>query len=173
MVHWNYEFSMAVCTKFASNFMIVLSGITLLYLSHPCYERHLAYFLNNTPDTPKWGCQWGCLGVLVGGVWGSQLGVSLNEMVDSWLGHCKTMLCRKTYFIAQNTGLGFERIWPVWQHNLVVVMGDNGGYHLTWPWLYSAGTASNYPLRGGKGNLYEGGTRVPTFVHSPLLKKKG
>ena len=31
---------------------------------------------------------------------------------------------------------------------------------------------SNYPLRGGKGSLFEGGNRVPGFIASPLLAKK-
>ena len=28
----------------------------------------------------------------------------------------------------------------------------------------------NYPLRGSKGTVYEGGTKVPAFIHSPCLK---
>ena len=28
----------------------------------------------------------------------------------------------------------------------------------------------NYPLRGSKGTVYEGGTKVPAFIHSPRLK---
>ena len=31
----------------------------------------------------------------------------------------------------------------------------------------------NYPLRGEKNSIWEGGTRVTSFLHSPLIKKRG
>ena len=30
----------------------------------------------------------------------------------------------------------------------------------------------NYPLRGSKGTIYEGGTKVPAFIHNPLMKSE-
>lgn len=47
---------------------------------------------------------------------------------------------------------------------LVVFTSDNGGAS------YIAG--SNWPLRGSKNTLWEGGTRVPTFIYSKTLLKK-
>ncbi len=62
----------------------------------------------------------------------------------------------------------------LWNNTFLALVGDNGAYTSTWPHrpdLFGGG--SNWPLRGQKGDDYEGGTRTPGFVHSPLLKKKG
>ncbi len=60
-----------------------------------------------------------------------------------------------------------------YDNTILIVMGDNGGYTTKWSWVDFRGTGSNFPFRGGKGNNLEGGTRVPTFVHSKLLKNIG
>ena len=54
-----------------------------------------------------------------------------------------------------------------WKNTVIVFTSDNGG----WPTPGSRG--NNFPLRGGKYTLFEGGLRVPAFVHSPLVKKPG
>ena len=43
-------------------------------------------------------------------------------------------------------------------HTLIIFQSDNGG---------SLGHASNYPLRGGKAQFFEGGIRVPCIIKWP------
>eukprot|EP00117_Sycon_ciliatum_P011472 scpid54939/ scgid12937/ Arylsulfatase J len=49
------------------------------------------------------------------------------------------------------------------ENSILIFTSDNGAF----------APASNYPLRGTKSTLFEGGTRVPTMVYSPLLQKHG
>ena len=49
-------------------------------------------------------------------------------------------------------------------------MSDNGGPRSDVSW---GSPANNFPLRGNKGSMWEGGTRTPAFVHSPSHLTKG
>lgn len=51
----------------------------------------------------------------------------------------------------------------MWENTVLVYASDNGGDPP------AIGCGSNWPLRGRKATLFEGGVRVPAFIHSPLL----
>lgn len=51
----------------------------------------------------------------------------------------------------------------MYERTILVFASDNGANALV------QGSGSNFPLRGQKGYLFEGGFRVPAFIHSPLI----
>ena len=57
------------------------------------------------------------------------------------------------------------KIQDMYENSIIIFSSDNGG-------LTGRGGASNEPLRGMKGDVYEGGIRVPGFVHSPQYVKQ-
>ncbi len=52
----------------------------------------------------------------------------------------------------------------LYENSIILFISDNGGNE-------KFGGASNDPLRGQKGQVYEGGVRTPSFIHSPLLSR--
>ena len=52
-----------------------------------------------------------------------------------------------------------------YDNTLIIFTTDNGGS--------VSHSASNLPLRGTKGTIWEGGTRGVAFIHSPLLPNRG
>ena len=49
----------------------------------------------------------------------------------------------------------------LYDNSIIIFSSDNGGA------CYSC----NYPLRGHKEQVYEGGVKAVSFVHSPLIRK--
>ncbi|CAN8016518.1 unnamed protein product, partial [Ixodes persulcatus] len=52
-------------------------------------------------------------------------------------------------------------------NTIVVFTSDNGAL----PWGVKSNRGYNWPLRGGKFTLWEGGLRTTAFIWSPLLEK--
>eukprot|EP00463_Aulacantha_scolymantha_P005849 TRINITY_DN725_c0_g1_i1.p1 TRINITY_DN725_c0_g1~~TRINITY_DN725_c0_g1_i1.p1 ORF type:complete len:331 (+),score=64.38 TRINITY_DN725_c0_g1_i1:136-993(+) len=62
----------------------------------------------------------------------------------------------------------------MWQDTLLVLSSDNGGpnYPTRTPSYVHCGGANNWPLKGGKVSLFEGGVRVPAFVSGGFVPTK-
>ncbi|XP_076811280.1 arylsulfatase B-like isoform X1 [Clavelina lepadiformis] len=56
----------------------------------------------------------------------------------------------------------------MWDNTVFVFYSDNGGGTRR-----NGQSGNNYPLRGKKDTLWDGGYRVPAFFHSPLLTNSG
>jgi len=52
----------------------------------------------------------------------------------------------------------------MYENTIIIYASDNGGC--------SGYGANNYPLKGQKNSLFEGGIRVNSFIHSPLLPEE-
>lgn len=55
-------------------------------------------------------------------------------------------------------------------NTVIIFTSDNGGYINRYK---DQNVTNNYPLRSGKGSLYEGGVRVPLMIHFPGVTKPG
>lgn len=56
----------------------------------------------------------------------------------------------------------------LYENSIIVFQSDNGAQSAGLTAVLPEMSGSNFPLRGGKSSLHEGGTRVVGFMHSPL-----
>ncbi|KAI6652562.1 hypothetical protein LOD99_4347 [Oopsacas minuta] len=77
------------------------------------------------------------------------------------------MVTALDYSIAKLVNILKQKDGNFWDNTVLVFASDNGG------WPIPDGQGSNYPLRGSKLTYFEGGIRVPAFIHSPLIKNPG
>lgn len=57
----------------------------------------------------------------------------------------------------------------LYDNSIIIFTTDNGAA----AGGMDSSAGSNFPLRGAKNTLWEGGVRGVGFVHSPLIKKRG
>ncbi|XP_043194127.1 arylsulfatase I-like isoform X1 [Amphibalanus amphitrite] len=61
----------------------------------------------------------------------------------------------------------------LYSNSVILFVSDNGGSVFSNHGSRDGFAGNNYPLRGDKNTLWEGGTRTPAFIHSPLLERAG
>jgi arylsulfatase A-like enzyme len=80
------------------------------------------------------------------------------EDMERFKNHPRQKLAAMTWAVDRGIGKVINKLKEtgMYDNTLIFFLSDNGGAH--------DNTSSNYPLKGFKGNKYEGGIRVPFFV---------
>lgn len=86
------------------------------------------------------------------------------EETDEW----RRVFCGMVTAMDVAVGITAKKFKEKFGKNYIILFhSDNGGP------TYLKGGAENWPLRGGKLSLYEGGQRVIAFVNSPMIPSTG
>jgi len=82
----------------------------------------------------------------------------------------RTVLCSMASRLDDSVGhlVAMLRSYGMWNNTLVFAVTDNGGM-THWSDQFPASASSNWPLRGGKTTVFEGGVRAVAFVNGGAL----
>jgi arylsulfatase A-like enzyme len=88
-----------------------------------------------------------------------------SEDLERYEGHSRQELAAMTWSLDQAVGNIVDQLErdALLDNTLIFFLSDNGGAHNN--------QSSCYPLKGFKGNKFEGGHRVPFFIHWPAKFK--
>lgn len=106
-----------------------------------------------------------------------KMGLGVDPMLKEEAGDCKTQQDHPVYAamiesVDEGVGKLIQTLKKqgVYDNTIIVLISDHGG-------LSNRGNkrelaTTNYPLKAGKGHLYEGGIRVPLLIHAAGQNKK-
>lgn len=82
----------------------------------------------------------------------------------------RTVLCAMASMLDESMGEFVAKLkaYGMWDNTLIWVLSDNGGM-THWSENFPASASSNYPLRGGKTTLFEGGMRSVSLMNGGVV----
>ncbi len=95
-----------------------------------------------------------------------------SSKIKEGMHHQNAKYAAMVYSLDENVGRILKKIDKLGQreNTLLIFMSDNGGLTLSWD---DQIVTNNYPLRSGKGSLYEGGIRIPMMIRYPGITTAG